>query len=83
VADINNYQMTIASAVEEQTVTTSEMTRNVAEAATGSGEIAGNITGVASTASTASGVVNQMGVAINELAQMSNDLRSQVATFTF
>jgi hypothetical protein len=24
-----------------------------------------------------------MGVAINELAQMSNDLRSQVATFTF
>ncbi len=81
VADINNYQMTIASAVEEQTVTTSEMSRNVAEAATGSGEIAGNITGVASAASTSSGVVNQMGTAINELAQLSVDLRGQVSRF--
>ena len=81
VADINNYQMTIASAVEEQTVTTSEMSRNVAEAATGSGEIAGNITGVASAASTSSGVVNQMGTAINELAQLSVDLRSEIARF--
>jgi len=82
VADINNYQMTIASAVEEQTVTTSEMSRNVAEAATGSGDIASNITGVASAASTSSGVVNQMGVAINELARLSGDLRTQVGRFT-
>ncbi len=81
VADINNYQMTIASAVEEQTVTTSEMSRNVAEAATGSGEIASNITGVASAAATSSDVVNQMGSAINELAQISVDLRGQVARF--
>ncbi len=81
VADINNYQMTIASAVEEQTVTTSEMSRNVAEAATGSGEIAGNITGVATAASTSSGVVNQMGAAINELAQLSVDLRGEIARF--
>jgi len=82
VADINNYQMTIASAVEEQTVTTSEMSRNVAEAATGSGEIAGNITGVAASAATSSGVVTQMGGAIGELAQLSQDLRDQVARFT-
>ncbi len=82
VADINNYQMTIASAVEEQTVTTSEMSRNVAEAATGSGDIAANITGVASAASTSSGVVNQMGVAINELARLSDHLRTQVGRFT-
>jgi methyl-accepting chemotaxis protein len=81
VADINNYQMTIASAVEEQTVTTSEMSRNVSEAATGSGEIASNITGVASAASTSSDVVNQMGAAINELAQLSNELRGQVSRF--
>ena len=37
---INDYQATIASAVEEQTATTSEMSRNVAEAASGTGEIA-------------------------------------------
>ena len=83
VADINHYQMTIASAVEEQTVTTSEMSRNVAEAATGSGEIAANITGVATSASSASGVVSQMGGAIHELARMSDELRSKVEAFTF
>ncbi len=40
ITSINDYQLTIASAVEEQTATTNEMARNVAEAATGSGEIA-------------------------------------------
>jgi methyl-accepting chemotaxis protein len=42
IGSINDYQLTIASAVEEQTATTNEMSRNVAEAATGSGEIAAN-----------------------------------------
>lgn len=83
VADINNYQLTIASAVEEQTVTTSEMSRNVAEAATGSGQIASNITGVASAASTASGVVTRMGTAIDELARLSADLHTRVQAFTY
>jgi methyl-accepting chemotaxis protein len=81
VADINNYQMTIASAVEEQTVTTSEMSRNVAEAATGSGEIASNITGVAAAAATSTGVVHQIGAEIDELARLSDELRVQVAGF--
>ena len=81
VAEISNYQMTIASAVEEQTVTTSEMSRNVAEAATGSGEIASNITGVASAAATSSGVVNQIGSEIDNLARLSEDLRRQVSRF--
>ena len=43
IARINDYQVTIASAVEEQTATTSEMNRNVNEAAIGSAEIATNI----------------------------------------
>ncbi|WP_203767049.1 methyl-accepting chemotaxis protein, partial [Cellulomonas denverensis] len=34
IASINDYQLTIASAVEEQTATTTEMSRSVAEAAT-------------------------------------------------
>jgi methyl-accepting chemotaxis protein len=42
VAQISDRQTTIASAVEEQTATTNEMARNVAEAATGSTEIARN-----------------------------------------
>jgi methyl-accepting chemotaxis protein len=44
---INDFQTTIAAAVEEQTATTNEMSRNVAQAAESSGQIATNIGGVA------------------------------------
>src|SRR4029079_18201927 len=37
ISRINEFQTTIASAVEEQTATTSEMNRSVSEAATGTG----------------------------------------------
>jgi methyl-accepting chemotaxis protein len=55
----------------------------VAEAATGSGEIATNITGVASAASTSAQTLNQMGEAIGELARTSEDLRAKVSRFTY
>ena len=82
ITSINDYQLTIASAVEEQTATTNEMSRNVAEASTGSGEIATNIAGVAAAADTTTQAVNQTLAAIEELARMSNDLRVEVARFT-
>jgi methyl-accepting chemotaxis protein len=82
IASINDYQLTIASAVEEQTATTNEMSRGVAEAATGSGEIAVNITGVASAAATSSQVLGQMGSSVSELAALSESLRARVSTFT-
>ncbi|MFC0713878.1 methyl-accepting chemotaxis protein [Cellulomonas biazotea] len=83
IASINDYQMTIASAVEEQTATTNEMSRGVVEAATGSGEIAANITGVATSAASSSQVLTQMGDSVTELAKMSADLRERVSAFTF
>jgi len=83
IASINDYQLTIASAVEEQTATTNEMSRGVSEAATGSGEIASSITGVASASQTASQVLVQMGDSVSELARLSEDLRGRVATFTY
>ncbi|WP_149205490.1 methyl-accepting chemotaxis protein [Actinotalea subterranea] len=83
IAQINDYQLTIASAVEEQTATTNEMSRGVAEAATGSGEIAANITGVASSAASSADVLSQMGASTNELAQMAADLRAKLSTFTY
>src|SRR5581483_10600463 len=53
---VNDISNTIASAVEEQTVTTNEISRNVAEAARGTSDIARNISGVAVAAqSTTSG----------------------------
>ncbi|HEY0188926.1 MAG TPA: methyl-accepting chemotaxis protein, partial [Cellulomonas sp.] len=72
-----------ASAVEEQTATTNEMSRSVAEAATGSGEIAVNITGVASASAQSSQTLNQMGGSIAELARLADALRDQVARFTY
>ncbi|WP_159798249.1 methyl-accepting chemotaxis protein [Puerhibacterium puerhi] len=83
VSQINDYQLTIASAVEEQTATTNEMSRGVAEAATGSGEIASNITGVADAAAESSRALSVSGESIAELARISEELRTRVATFTY
>jgi methyl-accepting chemotaxis protein len=83
IASINDYQLTIASAVEEQTATTNEMSRSVAEAASGSGEIATNITGVASAADASTQSVQQIGSAVDELARMSADLRSATSRFVY
>jgi methyl-accepting chemotaxis protein len=83
IGSINDYQLTIASAVEEQTATTNEMSRNVAEAATGSGEIAANITGVASASASTTEAVSQARAAIEEMARMAGELRTQVARFTY
>jgi methyl-accepting chemotaxis protein len=68
---VNDISNTIASAVEEQTVTTTEIGRNVQEAAKGSGEIANNIAGVAIAAkSTAEGAqsVQRSSQAVSEMA---------------
>ena len=81
IAQINDYQLTIASAVEEQTATTNEMSRGVQEAATGAAEIAANITGVAASAQSTTQVLEQVETAIRELAHMSEDLRARVGAF--
>jgi len=83
VASINDYQLTIASAVEEQTATTNEMNRSVAESATGANEIAANIAGVAAAAAQSSATVGQISAASSELATLSADLRTKVSAFTF
>jgi methyl-accepting chemotaxis protein len=54
IGQISDYQTTIASAVEEQTATTNEMSRSVNEAAQGAGSIAESIVSV-STASSETG----------------------------
>jgi methyl-accepting chemotaxis protein len=81
ITSINDYQLTIASAVEEQTATTNEMSRNVAEASSGSGEIAANISGVSSAAQATTQALSQSRSAIDELAGMSAELRAQISRF--
>jgi methyl-accepting chemotaxis protein len=83
IGQINDYQVTIASAVEEQSATTNEMNRNVSEAATGSGEIASNISGVASAAEMTTEGVAQSQQAVSELARMSSELQSAVSRFRY
>lgn len=76
---INDYQTTIASAVEQQTATTAEISRNVAEAARGSNEIANNITGVAEAArSTTEGATNTQASA-DELARLATSMQQLVS----
>ena len=83
IGSINDYQLTIASAVEEQTATTTEMSRSVAEAAGGSTQIAANITGVSGAAQSTTAALGQTRVAVDELARMAADLRAGVARFTY
>ncbi|PTU54369.1 methyl-accepting chemotaxis protein, partial [Sphaerisporangium cinnabarinum] len=53
------------------------------EAATGSSEIAGNITGIAAGASSTAEAVEQMNGSIAELARMAAELRSRASRFTY
>jgi methyl-accepting chemotaxis protein len=83
IGQINDIQNSTASAVEEQTVTTAEMSRNVGEAATGSKEIAQNINGVAQAAgSTTEGASNTKRAA-DELARIANDLQGLISQFKY
>ena len=83
VSSINDFQLTIASAVEEQTATTNEMSRSVVEAATGSAEIAQNITSVATASEQSSITVSHMTSATTELARVASDLRDKVMQFRY
>ncbi|WP_436524332.1 methyl-accepting chemotaxis protein [Actinoplanes sp. HUAS TT8] len=79
---INEFQTTIASAVEEQTVTTNEMSRNVNEAAEAGARVAGTITGVAESVQMTTVGVTEANRAATDLAGMSTDLRRIVERFT-
>ena len=78
---INDISYNIASAVEEQTATTSEIGRNVGEAAKGTGDIAKNITGVASAARETTQGANETQKAASALSSLASELQSLVSKF--
>ena len=82
IGEINNFQATIAAAVEEQTATTNEMNRNVAEAASGSQDIAAAITGLAAGTQETNQRVEDARAAASELARMSGELQDAIGRFT-
>ena len=83
IARVNDFQTSIASAVEEQTATTAEMTRNVTEAAAGSEEIAATVVAVADAAESNAAVLGQLQESVNDLALLSSRLRAELARFTY
>ena len=81
IGQVNDISGTIATAVEEQSATTSEMSRNISEAARGAGEVAQNIQGVAQAAESTSHGATDSQKAAKSLAQMSTELRELVGRF--
>ncbi len=83
ITQINEFQTTIASAVEEQTATTQAINAGVSDAATGSGQIARSISGVADAAGETTSTIGQAEESARTLAGMSNELSRMVADFRF
>ncbi|ATX82913.1 Methyl-accepting chemotaxis protein [Mariprofundus ferrinatatus] len=83
IALVNEFQSTIASAVEEQSATAGEISRNVADVAQGSGQITQNIAGVAEAAQSTSTGANDTLQASAELSRMAAELQQHVAKFKF
>ncbi|MFB2919995.1 methyl-accepting chemotaxis protein [Aerosakkonema funiforme] len=80
---INDFQNTIASAVEQQTATTNEIARNVAGAAKGTSEIANNINNVAEAAQSTTDVASQTLKFADELALLAAELQTLVSQFKY
>ena len=80
---INGIQVTIASAVEEQTATTGEMNRTLSDAAAGAGDIAAGINGVSEAALRTTDTVSQTRRAADDLAGTAHQLQALVARFSY
>lgn len=78
---INEISITIASAVEEQSVTTDEIGRSIEEAATGTTEIARSITEVADAASSTRSSTTETQTSAEELAKMAAELNQLVGQY--
>nr|GID87061.1 hypothetical protein Ade03nite_59850 [Actinoplanes derwentensis] len=83
VGRISDFSTTIASAVEEQTATTSEMARSVNDAATSANQIAANITGVARSADEISSAAGQAAQTTHAVAGVVTNLKTAVGRFRY
>ena len=81
--NITEYQVVISAAIDEQIATTSDMSRNVADAAAATGDIANEIGGVSEASLSTAAGVSQSLEALQELAHMSGELQSLVGRFRY
>jgi methyl-accepting chemotaxis protein len=83
ISRINEFQTTIASAVEEQTATTQAISAGVAEAATGSGQIAHSISSVAGVSSETAAAMQTAHASAATLTGMSDELTQLISSFRY
>ncbi|WP_051712994.1 methyl-accepting chemotaxis protein [Spirillospora albida] len=81
IENINNYQVTIASAVEEQSATVSEMNRSVTQVASGSDLIAESIETVATLSGGTLQSLDAARAAADQMADTARRLHEVVTTF--
>ncbi|HWA49971.1 MAG TPA: methyl-accepting chemotaxis protein [Dongiaceae bacterium] len=78
---VETISTAIASAVEEQSAATREISGNAGQAAAGTDEVARNVEGVRSAAGDAGNAASQVLTASGELAKQSESLRHEVDSF--
>lgn len=81
IEQINDFQNSIAGAVEEQTVVTRDISRNVADAAKGTLEIAGNIVLVARAAEGTAAGASATRAAAQDATRLATQLNELVSQF--
>ena len=81
IARISEIASTIASAVEEQGAATQEISRNVQQAAQGTGQVSSNVVDVQRGASETGSASAQVLSAAQSLSQDSNRLKAEVGRF--
>ncbi len=83
IRSIHDIQTTIASGVEEQTATTAEIAHSVTEAATGSGEIAERIAGIAAAVQQTAIASTSSHEGADALAALADELKLIVERFKY
>jgi methyl-accepting chemotaxis protein len=82
IREMNDHQTTIASAVEEQTAVTNELSRSVASVAEGASSVTGTMNDVTTDADRTAADVDSARTAARELDQLSGELNRLINVFT-
>ena len=78
---IDEISTSIAASIEEQNVSTQEISRSVQEAAAGTRDVTQNITGVSQAAELTGDAASQVLRAAGQLSLQSNELQSEIDSF--
>ncbi len=83
ISRISEYQGSIASAVQEQTTATDEISRNLAEAAAGTAEISRNIAGVSDASQQTRSGAGEVKISSADVARLGAEVTHLVSQFQY